>query len=77
MPVYPEEALKNRIRGNVVLRVVPMLAIGAAAGAFAASAVVSSIRNDVLVRVFAAFLLVNSVHTWLRASGVSAQTARA
>jgi len=73
----PAGAIEHARHGNVVLRVVPMLAIGAAAGALAASAVVSSIRNDVLVRVFAAFLLVNAAHTWVRASHAPAQPALA
>jgi len=73
----PAGAIEHARHGNVVLRVVPPLAVGAAAGAFAASAVVSAIRNDVLVRSFAAFLLFNSVHTWIRASRLPARPARA
>jgi uncharacterized membrane protein YfcA len=73
----PAGAIEHARHGNVVLRVVPMLAVGAAMGAFGASAVVSALRNDVLVRAFAAFLLFNAVHTWIRASRPAARPSRA
>lgn len=72
----PAGALEHARHGNVVGRVIPPLALGAAAGAFGASALVSHLRNDVLVRTFAAFLLLNAVVTWVRASRARTQPAR-
>ena len=62
----PAGALAHARRGNFVGRVVPPLAIGAAIGAPLASWLAGGLRNDLLVRIFALFLLANAVHGWLR-----------
>jgi uncharacterized membrane protein YfcA len=63
----PAGALEHARHGNVVARAVPWLAAGAAMGALAASLWAGSLRHDALVRAFAVFLMINAVHTWIRA----------
>ena len=62
----PAGAIEHARHGNVVGRVIPPLAIGAAIGAPLASWLANSLRNDLLVRLFAVFLLANAVHAWAR-----------
>jgi hypothetical protein len=66
----PAASVAHARRGNVVWRVVPMLAVGAALGAPVASWAAQGLPHEWLVRAFAAFLLVTAVHTWIRAGGM-------
>lgn len=68
----PAGALEHHRHGNVATRPLPWLALGAAIGAPLASLVALRLPQAVLVRAFAAFLVANAVHTWVRA----ARTAR-
>lgn len=63
----PAGALEHARRGNVLGRLVPGLAIGAAAGGLLASVLVQRIPVLVLTRAFAVFLLALSAHTALQA----------
>lgn len=54
-------------KGNVVLRLVPAMAIGGAIGAPFAGALAQRLPHELLVRGFAIFLFVNAVSTWVRA----------
>ena len=65
----PAAAIEHARHGNVVWRAVPMLAIGAALGAPAASWVAQALPHEWLVRAFAIFLLATAVHTWIRSGG--------
>ena len=71
----PAGAIEHARHGNVVLRLVPMLALGAAAGAVAASWLAQSLPHAELARAFAVFLLASAVHAWARARGRGAGTA--
>lgn len=73
----PAGAVEHARHGNVVREAIPPLALGAAAGALVASGVASTLRNDVLVRAFAVFLVLNAVHTWWRAGRVVPRPAHA
>lgn len=64
----PAGAFEHARHGNVVGRVVPLLALGAAAGGSLASLLVQGLPQALLARAFALFLLFNAVHTWLRAT---------
>jgi len=64
----PAAALEHARHGNVVWRVVPMLALGAAVGSPLASAAAQVLPHSLLVRSFAVFLAVTGVHTWIGAS---------
>lgn len=64
----PVGAFEHHRHGNVVLRLVPYLALGALAGAPLASWLALSLPQSVLARGFALFLLANAAHSWLRAS---------
>lgn len=63
----PFGAMEHHRHGNVVLRLVPYLALGAAIGAPLASSLVQSLPQATLARGFAIFLVANGVHTWVRA----------
>jgi uncharacterized membrane protein YfcA len=63
----PAGALEHARHGNLVWRLVPGLAIGAAIGAVAASWWVQGLPHALLSRAFAVFLLVNAALTGLRA----------
>jgi uncharacterized membrane protein YfcA len=63
----PAGALEHARHGNVVGGLVPMLAVGAAAGGVLASFLVQGLPSAVLARAFAFFLLFNAAQTWLRA----------
>jgi uncharacterized protein len=64
----PAAALEHSRHGNVVWRVVPMLAVGAALGSPLASAAAQVLPHALLVRAFAIFLVVTGVHTWIGSS---------
>lgn len=65
----PAGAMEHARHGNVVVRAVLPLAIGAAIGAPVASWLANHLSNDVLVRCFGVFLILTGVLTWLRAGG--------
>lgn len=65
----PAAAIEHHRNGNVAWKLVPMLAVGAALGAPAASWLAQILPHEWLVRGFAAFLLVTAVQTWRRAGG--------
>ena len=62
----PSAAFEHSRHGNVVWRLVPLLAIGAALGAPIASWKAQELPHAFLVRLFAAFLFTTAVHTWIR-----------
>lgn len=63
----PAGAIEHHRHGNVVWRLVPWLAIGAAIGGPLAAAFAQALPHTLLVRTFAVFLIANGVLTWLRA----------
>src|SRR4030095_8601135 len=67
----PAGAIEHARHGNVVGRLVPMLAIGAVVAAPLASALAQMLPHATLVRAFALFLLANAIATWLRAGRVA------
>ena len=62
----PAGAVAHARRGNVILALVPALAIGAAIGGPFASWAAQSLPHLLLVRAFAVFLLANAAITWIR-----------
>jgi len=64
----PAGAIEHSRHGNVTWALVPWLAAGAAVGAPIASWLAQAVPHATLVRIFALFLLANSIATWLRAS---------
>lgn len=67
MAAAPAGALEHSRHGNVVGRLVPWLAVGAAVGGPLASWLAQGLPHETLARAFAVFLLANAVHIWLRA----------
>jgi uncharacterized membrane protein YfcA len=65
--VAPIGSIEHARAGNVIGRVVPALAIGAAIGGPIASAIALHLDRVTLTRWFAAFLIANAVFTWVRA----------
>lgn len=63
----PAAAIEHSRNGNVAWGMVPLLAVGAALGAPAASWVAQILPHEWLVRAFAVFLLVTAANTWRRA----------
>jgi uncharacterized membrane protein YfcA len=63
----PVGALEHARHGNVARRLVGWLALGAALGGVLAASLVQGAPASALTRAFAAFLLVNAVHTVWRA----------
>jgi len=63
----PSGALEHHRHGNVVLRLLPLLALGAVAGAPLASLLAQRLPQAMLVRAFALFLVANAIQTWVRA----------
>src|SRR5262245_23954154 len=63
----PAGAIEHARHGNVVGRMVPILALGGILGAPAAAWLAQLLPHAVLVRTFAIFLLANAVATWMRA----------
>ncbi|MBI5170763.1 MAG: sulfite exporter TauE/SafE family protein [Candidatus Eisenbacteria bacterium] len=64
----PFGALEHHRHGNVVPRLVPWLALGAAAGAPLASMVAQTLPQAALARAFAVFLVANAAYMWVRAA---------
>jgi uncharacterized membrane protein YfcA len=64
----PAGAIEHGRRGNVVLRFVPWLALGAAIAGPFSSWWVQRLPRDLLTRAFGVFLIVNGVWTWIRAN---------
>ena len=62
----PAGAFEHHRHGNVALRLVPWLALGAAAGGPAASWLAQWLPQTVLARAFAVFLLANVIHLWMK-----------
>jgi uncharacterized membrane protein YfcA len=62
----PAAAFEHSRHGNVVWRLVPILAVGAALGAPLTSWAAQALPHAWLVRGFAVFLLATAVHTWTR-----------
>jgi len=73
----PVGALEHARHGNVVGRLVPPLALGAALGGPLASLLAQGTPPAVLARAFAAFLLFNGVHSWVRAGRKPSPTSAA
>ena len=65
----PTAAFEHARHRNVIWRVVPMLALGAAFGAPLSSWAAQGLPHALLVRVFAFFLIANALHTWIRTGG--------
>jgi hypothetical protein len=77
----PSAAFEHSRHRNVVWRLVPMLALGAALGAPLSSWAAQRLPHAQLVRAFALFLFATAVHTWMRGasrrpSAVNEATAR-
>jgi uncharacterized membrane protein YfcA len=73
----PAGALEHHRHGNLVLRLVPWLGVGAAAGGLLASHVVQGLPQSLLARGFALFLLANVIQLWIRSgSGRNPQPTR-
>ena len=70
----PAGAFEHHRHGNVRLRLVPWLALGAIAGGPAAAGLAQWLPQAALARAFAVFLLANAFHLWVR-SGEKTQTA--
>jgi uncharacterized membrane protein YfcA len=62
----PAGAVEHHRHGNLVLRVVPGLAVGAALGGPLASTLAHHLPQAVLARAFAVFLLASAAQLWLR-----------
>ncbi len=69
----PAGAIEHHRHGNVVLALVPPLAVGAALGGPLASLVVQPLSQVLLSRAFAVFLAANAVNLWARAGQTRAQ----
>jgi len=65
----PSAAFEHSRHGNVVWRLVPMLAVGAALGAPLASWSAQGLPHAWLVRGFALFILATAIHTWRGTAG--------
>jgi uncharacterized membrane protein YfcA len=65
----PSAAFEHSRHGNVMWRLVPMLAVGAALGAPLASWSAQGLPHAWLVRAFALFILATAIHTWARTAG--------
>jgi hypothetical protein len=64
----PAGTIEHVRHGNVVLRGVPALALGAMVGAPLSSWVAQLLSHEILVRSFAIFLFANAVYAWRRAT---------
>ena len=62
----PAGAIVHARHGNVALRVVPLLALGAILGAPLASWLAQMLPHELLARVFSVFLLLNGIYAWFR-----------
>ena len=66
----PSAAIEHHRHGNVVWRLVPLLALGAAVAAPAASWLAQSLPHQILTRGFALFLVANAIAGWIRAGRI-------
>lgn len=66
LAVAPAGAIEHARHGNVIKRLVPVLALGAAIGGPLASWAVQGLDRALLTRLFAIFLIVSSGLTWMR-----------
>ena len=73
----PAGAIVHGRHGNVVMRLVPWMALGAALGSPLASWLAQQLPHDTLVRAFAFFLLINGAVTWFRTARAPAPAAPA
>lgn len=71
--IAPAGAYEHARHGNVVGRLVPALAVGAAIGGPLASWLAQALPHAALARAFGIFMLANAVWTWIRA-GRAART---
>jgi hypothetical protein len=62
----PTGAIEHSRHGNVVGRLVPSLAVGAAIGGPLASWLAQGIDHELLTRAFAVFMLANAASAWIR-----------
>jgi uncharacterized membrane protein YfcA len=62
----PASTFEHSKHGNVVWRLVPMLAIGAAIGAPLSSWLAQLLPRERLTQAFAVFMLMNAVHIWIK-----------
>jgi uncharacterized membrane protein YfcA len=60
----PAGAIEHARHGNLVGRLIPGLAIGAAVGGPLGAWIVQGLSHDILVRAFAVFLLANGAYSW-------------
>ena len=67
LAVAPAGAIEHARHGNVVRRIVPPLAIGAALGSPIAAWLAQRMDRQVLTRAFAAFLVLTAIMSWRRA----------
>lgn len=67
----PAGTFEHARHGNVVLAVVPTLAVGTMIGAPLSSWVAQLLSHEILFRSFAIFLMANAAYTWIRASSRS------
>jgi len=72
----PAGAIEHARHGNVVGRLVPMLALGAVLGAPLGSLVAQHLPQILLVRTFAIFMLVNAAYFWIRANRRASSTGK-
>ena len=72
----PTAALEHARHGNVVWRLVPMLALGAAIGAPLSSWSAQGLPHAWLARGFALFLLATAVHLWTRTARPAEEATR-
>lgn len=73
----PVGTIENLRLGNVLVRLLAMLAVGAAIGAALASLVVQGLPRELLTRGFGAFQIVNAALTWWSASRMKPAAAAA
>lgn len=73
----PVGTIEHLRLGNVLVRPLPTLAVGAAAGAALAALVVQSLPREALTRSFAVFQIVSSGFTWWSASRMKPAVAAA
>lgn len=71
----PAGTLENLRLGNVLVRLLPMLAIGAAAGGAIAALTVQRVPQEWLTRAFGAFQIANAALTWWSAARIRSGTA--
>ena len=71
----PVGTIENLRLGNVLVRLLAMLAVGAAIGGALASLVVQNVPRDLLARSFGVFQIVSAALTWRAAAKMKRPTA--